>query len=383
MEPTTEQTRNQSPQAKLAPAGSVQTQPNHSKPNMTVRLSSPVPSLFVPEQVFFEPASLDYPLGKQLYRKMRAAGVPIRMTTSHNQVRGLSGKGDAQTYRIAKKTLVVGVKRSLKFEPSKPSAEYALPLGTGCIAHCHYCYLNTNLGSKPYVRVYVNVDEILDRAKRYIEERAPEITRFEAACTSDPLAVEHLTGSLQKAIRFMAGQPLGRLRFVTKFHFVDPLLDLHHGGHTRIRFSLNADFVVKYFEPATSPLDKRMEAAEKAARAGYPVGFILAPLYRFDGWEKEYGRLLEELARRTALANHPDVTFELIQHRFTSVAKSVILQRYPKTKLVMEEQGRKVKWGKYGRTKYVYRDEEADELKHVVEEAISRYFPQARIEYFT
>lgn len=342
-----------------------------------------VPSPFVPDQVFFEPESLEYPLGKKLYRMMRDAHVPLRMTTSHNQVRGLAGKTDAQTYRIAKKTLVVGVKRSLKFEPSKPSAEYALPLGTGCIAHCHYCYLNTNLGTKPYVRVYVNVDEILAQAKRYMEERAPEVTRFEAACTSDPLAVEHLTGSLKWAIQFMADQPLGRLRFVTKFHFVDSLLTIPHGGHTRIRFSLNADFVVKYFEPATSPLALRMEAAEKVARAGYPVGFILAPLYRFEGWQKQYVQLLERLARRRTLQNHADLTFELIQHRFTSVAKSVILQRYPKTKLEMNEEERKVKWGKYGRAKYVYRDEEAAELQGVLEENITRYFPQARIEYFT
>lgn len=341
------------------------------------------PTLFMPEQVYFEPDALEYPLGKTLYRRMLDARVPIRMTTSHNQVRGLSGKTDALTYRIAKKTLVVGVKRSLKFEPSKPSAEYALPLATGCMAHCHYCYLNTNLSTKPYVRVYVNVEEILAQAKRYIEERAPEVTRFEAACTSDPLAVEHLTGSLQQAIRFMADQLYGRLRFVTKFHFVEPLLSIPHGGHTRIRFSVNADFVVKYFEPSTSPLDLRIEAAEKVARAGYPIGFIVAPLYQFEGWQQQYVQLLERLARRPSLTNHDDVTFELIQHRFTAVAKSVILQRYPKTKLVMDEEKRKIKRGKYGRAKYVYRDEEAAELQHVLEAAIARCFPQARIEYFT
>ncbi len=341
------------------------------------------PQPFVPEQVYFEPASLEYPLGKKLYRMMRDWRVPIRMTTSHNQIRGLAGETDAETYRIAKRTLVVGVKRSLKFEPSKPSAEYALPLGTGCIAHCHYCYLNTNLGTKPYVRVYVNVEEILNKAKQYIQEREPEVTRFEAACTSDPLAVEHLTGSLKEAIRFMAEQPLGRLRFVTKFHFVDSLLSVPHNGHTRIRFSLNADYVVKYFEPSTSPLELRIAAAEKAAAAAYPIGFILAPLYRFDGWQEQYSQLLEQLAGHRVLNEHPDLTFELIQHRFTNVAKSIILQRYPNTRLEMREEERKFKWGKYGRGKYVYRDEEAAELQELLEAKIMLHFPRAKIEYFT
>ncbi|GAA3322092.1 hypothetical protein GCM10020331_040580 [Ectobacillus funiculus] len=52
------------------------------------------------------------------------------------------------------------MRRTLKFDTSKPSAEYAIPLATGCMGHCHYCYLQTTLGSKPYVRVYVNLDEI-------------------------------------------------------------------------------------------------------------------------------------------------------------------------------------------------------------------------------
>lgn len=46
----------------------------------------------------------------------------------------------------------------------------------------------------------------------------------------------------------MAAEPLGRLRFVTKYQHVEPLLQLKHNGHTRIRFSVNADYVIKNFE---------------------------------------------------------------------------------------------------------------------------------------
>jgi spore photoproduct lyase len=37
-----------------------------------------------------------------------------------------------------------------------------------------YCYLQTTMGSKPYIRTYVNVEEILDQADEYMKERAPE-----------------------------------------------------------------------------------------------------------------------------------------------------------------------------------------------------------------
>lgn len=119
----------------------------------------------MPRLVYFEPGALEYPLGQQLYEKFKQLQIEIRKTTSHNQIRNLPGENDLQKYRIAKQTLVVGIRKTLKFEPSKPSAEYAIPLATGCMGHCHYCYLQTTLGSKPYVRTYVNLDEIFAQAK--------------------------------------------------------------------------------------------------------------------------------------------------------------------------------------------------------------------------
>jgi len=338
--------------------------------------------LFTPDLIYFEPGALDYPLGQELYQRYRKTGIPVRMTTSHNRIMDLPGNTDLEKYRLAKRTLVVGVRKTLKFEDSKPSAEYAIPLATGCMGHCHYCYLQTTLGKRPYVRVYVNLDEIFDQAKRYIQERAPEITRFEAACTSDPVGIEHITGSLRKAIEFMAKEELGRLRFVTKYANVEPLLNLDHQGHTRIRFSVNADYVVKNFEPATARLDERVAAAGKVARAGYPLGFIIAPIMIFEGWKEQYEKLFKKLAQSMP-PQIPDLTFELITHRFTKTAKNVIEQRYPKTKLSMNEEERKKKWGRYGRVKYVYPDEQMLEIREHMEKWIGHYFPQAMISYLT
>ncbi len=103
---------------------------------------------------------------------------------------------------------MVGIRKTLKFDSSKPSAEYAIPLTTGCAGHCHYCYLQTTMSSKPYIRIYVNLGEILEQAGTYIQERKPEITRFEAACTGDPVSVEHLTGALRQYIEYMAKQEI-------------------------------------------------------------------------------------------------------------------------------------------------------------------------------
>lgn len=338
---------------------------------------------FVPELVYFEPDALEYPKGQRIHEWALAKGLPIRMTSSHNRITNLPGDSELEKYRIAKRTLVVGIRKTLDFDQSKPSAEYAIPIATGCMGHCHYCYLQTTLGAKPYIRIYVNTDDILAKAKTYMEERAPEITRFEAACTSDPVGLEHISGSLKEYIEFMGQQPLGRLRFVTKYHHVEPLLDVKHNKHTRFRFSVNADYVIKNFEPATSTFAERIEAAGKVARAGYPLGFIIAPIIWHEGWEQGYGELLEKLQAALPPEAIEDLTFEMIQHRFTKTAKRVIEQRYPKTKLEMDEEKRKYKWGRWGQGKYVYPDEQATALREFITEHIFEKFPNAKIDYFT
>lgn len=338
---------------------------------------------FVPQLVYIEPRALEYPLGKELQRKFETMGIEIRKTTSHNQIRNLPGENDFQKYRIAKSTLVVGVRKTLKFDTSKPSAEYAIPFATGCMGHCHYCYLQTTMGSKPYIRTYVNIDEIFDAAENYMQERAPEITRFEASCTSDIVGIDHLTHTLKRAIEYFGKSKYGKLRFVTKFEHVDHLLDAEHNGKTRFRFSINDDYVIKYFEPGTSRLNERIQAAVKVAEAGYPLGFIVAPIYIHNGWEEGYKEMFEKLEDSLPPFARKDLTFELIQHRFTQPAKRVIQHNYPMTKLELDESKRKWKWGKYGIGKYVYTDPEQEAIKDTLGGYVQKFFPEAKIEYFT
>lgn len=338
---------------------------------------------FVPQLVYIEPKALEYPLGKELFEKFTDMGIEIRQTTSHNQIRNLPGENHFQKYRIAKSTLVVGLRKTLKFDTSKPSAEYAIPLATGCMGHCHYCYLQTTMGSKPYIRTYVNVDEIFEAAEEYMAERAPEPTRFEASCTSDIVGIDHLTHSLKKAIEYFGESEHGKLRFVTKFAHVDHLLDAKHNGRTRFRFSINDEYIIKYFEPGTSRLHERIEAAVKVAEAGYPLGFIVAPIYIHEGWKEGYLEMFERLESALPSFAKKDLTIEMIQHRFTKPAKRVIQQNYPMTKLELDESKRKTKWGRYGIYKYVYTNEEQEDIKDTLGGYIKKYLPEAKIEYFT
>lgn len=339
---------------------------------------------FMPERLLVEDGALDYPMGREVYETLRRQGVPVEHLPPSGRSRTLAPAKTPRAYQAAKRVLVLSVQKKLAFESCRPSADFHLPLAGGCPGACQYCYLASTFELKPYIRLYVNIDEILAAAAGQIRARAPEITYFEGSSTSDTLALEHLGHSVARSIAFFAGQEQGRFRFVTKFNTVDGLLHLDHRGHTKIRFSINSPHVIAMFEQHTASLEERIAAARKAADAGYPIGFIVAPIMRHDNWPRGYSDALDQL--RAGLGPHAatGITFELIQHRFTPRSKRVILTAYPKTKLPLAESERVLKPGKFpGAGKYVYPREEASELETFMTMAIREKFPAASIAYFT
>ncbi|MCX7923640.1 MAG: spore photoproduct lyase [Clostridia bacterium] len=340
--------------------------------------------LFMPERVFFEPSSLKYPLGEELYKYFENKGIEIIKTPIQNVSRSIPGKTEKHKYARSKKTLVIATKKSLNLDVCKPSADFEFSLVTNCPGNCEYCYLQTTQGFKPYLRTYVNLEDIFSTIKRHIAKNNGDVTTFEVASAGDPLALEHITGSLGKTIEFFGSLDNGRLRVVTKFSNVDSLLNLKHNGHTRFRVSINSRHVIQSFEHNTASFEERIEAAAKLAHAGYPIGFIVAPIMVYEHWKEEYLELFDKLRAQIQIDRlSTPATFELIQHRFTPIAKQFILQRFPGTKLDMDESKRALKWGKFGRFKYVYPKETALEIKEYISTLITERFPGAVIDYFT
>lgn len=335
---------------------------------------------FYPDRVIFEQDALEYPLGKSLWESFKRADIEVIVTRSHNRITGIPGKNPQEAYREAKRTLVFGVRRTLTFQTCKPSAHYQLPLTTSCPGKCEYCYLLGSLPSKPYIRAYVNIEEILGKARDYIVKRQPEVTIFEGSATSDPVPVEKYTGALAKTILFFAIQDFGRFRFATKFTEIDSLLILKHNGRTTVRFSVNTTRIIKSLEHGTPKLEQRLKAARKVIEAGYPTGFIIAPIIAYPGWETDYIDLLTSI--RESLPDSQVLSFEFITHRFTVRAKNRIKTLFPNTVLPMNEENRKFKFGQFGYGKYVYAPQLMHRLKETLVSKTEELFPGAKIDYF-
>lgn len=338
--------------------------------------------MFIPKRIIFEKGSLDYPLGRKISEFfLKQPDIEVINLTSNRVNQYIPGDDLYNQYRQGKRTLVVGIKKSLKFQSCKPSAHYQLPLISGCIGQCQYCYLNTNLGDKPFVKVHVNIEEILDEAQKYIENRLPEITIFEGSATSDPIPVESFTHSLAKAIEFFGNNPNSRFRFVTKYNDVDTLLNVCHNGHTEVRFSINTDEIINNYELGTSSIKHRIEASVKIAKAGYPIGFLIAPVFIYPNWEEDYKQVLIDLHEQLPGNLEYPVTFEVISHRYTTRAKNRILEIFPDTTLPMNDETRKYKYGQFGYGKWVYSKDEMSMINNFFQEEIKNIFKTGEIKY--
>jgi spore photoproduct lyase len=349
--------------------------------------------LWRPRRVLVMPAALEHAHGRAMLARAEALGLPVERLAS-NRLPSPREPDPRRAYAAAKATLALTVAppTKLRLQPIPPSADWRFDLAEGCPAHCQYCYLAGSLSGPPVTRAYANLAAILGTLADYAgrgavtsasAERAREGTTFEASCYTDPLGIEHLTGSLSAAIRhFGAWDAPVQLRFTTKFAAVEPLLDLPHNRRTRIRFSVNPRAAAHY-EGGTDPLDARLAALAAAARAGYPVGLTVAPILPVPDWEDAYAGLVRAAADALAGVPDLDLTAELITHRFTPGSKAVLRGWYPGSDLPLDEAERVEKRTKFGSVKHVFPKPLMQAMRAHLTACLARDLPAARILYWT
>jgi spore photoproduct lyase len=349
---------------------------------------------WTPKRVVATPAAYDHPHGRRIMALVEGLGLEVERLRS-NRLNGVRGETDRETYARAKATMAIVVSPPARRElqPIAPSADWRFDLAEGCPAHCQYCYLAGSLSGPPVTRVYADLDEILDNLAAYEGRgtvtsrrvaRRDEGTTFEASCYTDPLALEHLTGSWRRAVEhFGRWDAPVQLRWTTKFDDVGSFVGLPHAGRTRVRFSVNCLPVTSRFEGGTSRVADRLAALRTLATDGYPVGLTIAPIMVVPDWRDRYGELLDAVAAAVDGVPDLDLTAELITHRFTPGSKEVLLGWYPRTRLEMDEESRTRKHGKFGSVKYVYPADTMSELRSWFEAGIAERLPGCRVLYWT
>lgn len=327
-------------------------------------------------QYVFESKALEMPYGRKLYSKFIDKG--LHPSILNGKIIDNQNMDELQKYKAGKRTLIIGVRNVSKYASCRPSADYQLPIFSGCPGMCEYCYLMTRTGTIPKMKVNTNLEQVYQIVDELINEKDKGNNFFELSASSDPIPFEPILGIVAELIRHFGSLEKGRLRICTKFDAVDSLLTLEHEGHTDIRFSINSESVISNYEHNTPKLDDRLRAAQKMLHAGYQVGVMIAPVFIYEGWQNEYRELLLKIQNNFKAK---PITIEIVAHRFTSRAKESIEQLFPNSKLNMDTQTRQFKFGQFGYGKYVYDQDAYDEIKRFFTQSIAELLPEAKLLY--
>jgi spore photoproduct lyase len=262
---------------------------------------------FRPRRIVLARGSLDTPASRSLCEKISAvypkAEVVEDLESPHNAM--LRDVEDLhERHRLGKQTLVIGehdtpVGESGEAWSACPNYRHFSVYGF-CPYSCDYCYLAGTLFSSPTVRIFVNVEKILDK----IRETAAGFDRptaFYHGKLQDGLALDPLAGYSREIVPFFSEHPYARMTLLTKSADVENLLDLDHRGHTILSWSLNPPAIARRFERNAPDVPDRIEAMRRCAEAGYPVRAVVMPILPLDDWRESYGPFIEDLLGQVRL----------------------------------------------------------------------------------
>lgn len=327
-----------------------------------------------PKKIYYEPSVANYELGKMLVEKYK--DVPWIKIESHNRIEELQKRPNADFVEM-KRYIIIGVRKTHKYVPNEKSSDFLVPYtSSGCSAMCLYCYLVCNYNKCSYLRLFVNVEEMLGNLiKKSLETEKPCI--FEIGSNSDLILENQTTGNLDKTIEMFGKEGRGFITFPTKFSMIDSILNLNHNGKTIVRMSLNPQEIITKVEIGTSNLNNRINAINKLSAAGYKLGILIAPVIFIDNWRNLYLELLDQLKKDLSKEVKNNLRIEIIFMTYSYIQNAINEQAFPKA---LKLYNKEIMTGR-GRGKYWYKKDYRDEAEIFFREEIRKRFNSAIIMY--
>lgn len=326
--------------------------------------------------VYYEPDSLSYPLGKEL--KKTFSGLPWTPIESHNSIKEMQEKSNKE-FGHMKQNLIIGIRKTHKYVENHKVSDYLVPYtSSGCTAMCLYCYLVCNYNKCAYLRLFVNREQMLDQIIKK-GRTSDKILTFEIGSNSDLVLENTITNNLPYTITRFAKEGVGRLTFPSKFHMVEPLLNLDHKGKIIFRMSVNPQAVISRIELGTSSLKQRIEAVNLMCEAGYPCGLLIAPVILTEGWRELYTGLLEELKEGLSEKMKKQMFLEIILMTYSYVHRAINGDAFPKAPDLYDKE---LMTGR-GRGRYCYRPEAREEAELYLRKEIQRILGSVTVLYIS
>jgi spore photoproduct lyase len=264
----------------------------------------PLARLLDVSRIYLEPEVQEHLRGREILARFPdAERVEVR---SHWNIPGLYGnEGNVESWnRIKGSTLVLGVKKTMRFEKNGRSADFLPPsAANGCTMACAYCYVPRHKGYANPVTLFVNIEQILAALRRHAGRLGPKTEPntvdprywvYDIGCNSDGSADAALSDNVRDLVRLFTTLPHAMGSFATKFVNRE-LLAYAPRGKTRIRFSLMPHAQAKLLDVRTSPIAERIAAIDDFVAAGYEVHLNFSPVVLTEHWQQEYDALFEQV----------------------------------------------------------------------------------------
>ena len=217
---------------------------------------------------------------------------------------------------------------------------------------------------------------MLDKIKRVANKEEKDLV-FEIGSNSDLILENTITNNLVWTIEEFKNNPKGLLTFPTKFDMVDPILPLNHKGKVIARMSVNPKEIIRTIEIGTSPLEKRVQAINKLAEAGYKIGILIAPVILVKNWKIQYEELLKFLENNLSEKAKKKIFFEIIFMTYSYVHTKINEEAFPNAINLFD---REIMTGR-GNGKYAYKTSVRQDAEIYLRELMKKYFSNNKIEY--
>lgn len=207
-----------------------------------------------------------------------------------------------------------------------------LHIGTFCTMDCSYCILQAYF-HPPILQYFLNQDEMMGELDALFA--TPGIHRVGTGEFTDSMIWELMTDTASLLIPKFAAQNRSVLELKTKTTAIKALAHLDHNRKTIAAWSLNTLHVVRNQERSTASIKARMDAAAACESWGYPLAFHFDPMVIYDGCEKDYEAVIEDLFTR--IRPESVVWISIGTFRFMPDLKPIIRDRFPKSKIAYGE----------------------------------------------
>ncbi|MFH0798743.1 MAG: radical SAM protein [Pseudomonadota bacterium] len=288
------------------------------------------------DQVWLDQEVADHPQAIRILNKL--PDVPVDIVEKQHSVKRMRDIG------AAKRQLFLTMHRGQAFKPCQGISGGQLCCGyrvidltSGCPMDCSYCVLQSYLANNPVTAVYVNIESILAEVSAFLSAHQNRFFRIGTGELSDSLALDPLTDCASVLIPFFASRRNAMLELKTKSAAIDHLMGLRHRNRTVIAWSVNTPEIISSEERGTASLDDRLAAAQKAASAGYGVGFHLDPIILARGAE-DVGGYLDVIERILGALEPKQISWvSLGLLRYPSDLQEIATRRFPNTKIFSGE----------------------------------------------